>query len=191
LDSAAQIGLEFRFGILPGLQGGLQRTNDRDIQFFAQYAVLSQSPRLPINVAVIGTIDGANNFKDSKSPAVGAIVSRTFSKYGAVYVEPVWVNNSNPAPNDLVDDNDTFFVGVGGRVQIRKNTYVVGEVIPRVNGFAPGVNNVGIGLEKHVGGHVFQINFEKGFGTTMTQIARGGPESDSWFIGFNITRKFF
>jgi hypothetical protein len=191
LDSAAQIGLEFRFGLLPGLQGGLQRTNDRDIQFFAQYDVVSQSSRLPFNVAVVATIDGANNFKDSKSPGIGAIVSRTFGKYGALYVEPVWVNNTNPQPADLVDDNNTVFIGVGGRVQVRKNTYVVAEVIPRVGGFEPGVNNVGVGVEKRVGGHMFQINFQKGFGTTMVQIARGGPESDSWFIGFNVTRKFF
>jgi hypothetical protein len=191
LDSAAQIGLEYRFGLLPGLQAGLQRTSDRDIQFFAEYDVLSQSPRLPINVAVIGTIDGANNFKSDKSPGIGAIVSRTFGTYGAAYVEPVFVNNTNPQPNALVDHNSTFFIGVGGRVQVRKGTYVVAEVIPRVAGYEPGVNNVGVGLEKHVGGHMFQINFQKGFGTTMAQIARGGPELDSWFIGFNITRKFY
>ena len=34
--------------------------------------------------------------------------------------------------------------------------------------------------------------FERGFGTTLGQIAsRGGVTADSWFIGFNISRKFF
>jgi uncharacterized beta barrel domain-containing protein DUF5777 len=90
-----------------------------------------------------------------------------------------------------VDHNNTFFIGVGGRVQIHKDTYVVLEAMPRVNGYKPGVNGGGFGIEKHVGGHIFQLNFGKGFGTTMAQIARGGPESNDWFIGFNLTRKFF
>jgi hypothetical protein len=190
-DSAAQIGLEYRIGLFPGLQAGLQRTSDRDIQFFAQYSVLTQSKSMPISVSAIGTIDGTNNFRDSKSPGVGAIVSREFPKVGAIYFEPIWVNNTNPDPKELADHNDTFFIGVGGRVQIRKDTYIVVEAMPRVNGYKPGVNGGGFGIEKHVGGHIFQLNFGKGFGTTMAQIARGGPASNDWFIGFNLSRKFF
>lgn len=190
-DSAAQIGLEYRIGLLPGLQGGLQRTSDRDIQFFAQYSVFTQSKSMPISLSAIGTIDGTNNFRDSKSPGVGAIVSREFPKVGAIYFEPIWVNNTNPEPKELADHNDTFFIGVGGRVQIRKDTYIVVEAMPRVNGYKPGVNGGGFGIEKHVGGHIFQLNFGKGFGTTMAQIARGGPASNDWFIGFNLSRKFF
>ena len=34
------------------------------------------------------------------------------------------------------------------------------------------------------------INFSRGLGTTMGQVARGGSEDD-WFIGFNISRKFW
>jgi hypothetical protein len=190
-DSAAQIGLEYRIGLLPGLQGGLQRTSDRTIQFFAQYSVLEQSEKMPVSISAIGTIDGTNNFKDSKSPGVGAIVGRTIGKVASVYFEPIWVNNTNPEPKELVDENNTFFIGVGGRVQIVKDTYIVLELTPRVNGYKPGVNGGGFGIEKHVGGHIFQLNFGKGFGTTMAQIARGGPESNDWFIGFNLSRKFF
>jgi hypothetical protein len=190
-DSAAQIGLEYRFGILPGLQGGLQRTSDRDIQFFAQYNVVEQSDHMPISLSAIGSIDGTNNFKDSKSPGIGAIVGRTFGKIGAFYVEPIWVNNTNPQPKELVDDNSTFMIGIGGRVQVRKDLYIVVEAMPRVGGYEPGVNGGGFALEKHVGGHIFQINFSKGFGTTMAQIARGGPAGNDWFIGFNLTRKFY
>ncbi len=28
-------------------------------------------------------------------------------------------------------------------------------------------------------------------GSTMAQIARGGPEPRNWYLGFNITRKFY
>ena len=39
--------------------------------------------------------------------------------------------------------------------------------------------------------HVFQVNFSNGFGNTMGQLARGGTSSDDWYLGFNISRKFF
>ena len=47
------------------------------------------------------------------------------------------------------------------------------------------------GIEKRAGGHVFQLNFSNGFGTTMGQLARGGTGSEDWYLGFNISRKFF
>ena len=48
-----------------------------------------------------------------------------------------------------------------------------------------------VAIEMRAGGHSFQINFSDGFGTTMAQIARGGFDSDDWYLGFNISRKFF
>jgi len=38
---------------------------------------------------------------------------------------------------------------------------------------------------------MFQLNFGDAFGTTMTQIARGGPDGSNWYLGFNISRKFY
>jgi Membrane bound beta barrel domain (DUF5777) len=37
LDSGAQIGLEYRFGIVPNGEIGIHRTSDRTIEFFSQY----------------------------------------------------------------------------------------------------------------------------------------------------------
>ena len=37
LDSGAQIGLEYRFGIVPNGEIGIHRTSDRTIEFFTQY----------------------------------------------------------------------------------------------------------------------------------------------------------
>ena len=42
LDSGAQIGLEYRFGLMRGLQAGIHRTSDKTIEFFAQYSLLQQ-----------------------------------------------------------------------------------------------------------------------------------------------------
>jgi hypothetical protein len=191
VDGSAQIGLEFRFGLLPGTQIGIHRTSDRTIEFFGQHQLLRQSDRVPVGLDVYATAEGTNNFRDRYSPALGAVISRTIGRHGAIYAHPMWINNTNPLPSELTDDdNDTFIVGIAGRLRIRPNVYVVVESVPRF-GFTPDANYLSFALEKRWGGHMFQINFSNGFGTTLTQIARGGFNYDDWFLGFNISRKFF
>ncbi len=190
-DGGAQIGLEYRFGILRGTQVGINRTSNRTIEFFAQHDLLNQRNGAPVGIAIIGLAEGTNNFRDSYSPGVGAIISRELGDRGALYVEPVWINNTNPLPEELVDDNDTFLVGLGARLRVRPTVYVFVEATPRVAGFDPDVTQVSFGFEKRAGGHTFQMNFSNGIGTTFAQIARGGSSNDDWYIGFNISRKFF
>src|SRR4026209_1918665 len=90
----AQIGLEYRFGIIPNGQIGINRISNRTIQFFALYDFIRQD-RFPVEVSAFGSIDGTNNFRDSYSPSVGAVISRTIGEYVGLYVEPIWVNNTN------------------------------------------------------------------------------------------------
>ncbi len=190
-DSGAQIGLEYRVGILPATEIGIHRINDRTIEFFLQRGIFRQGGRAPVSVDAWLTAEGTNNFRDSYSPSVGAVISRSVGRHGAVYVEPIWVDNSNALPSEVVDHNSTFMVGLGARVRVRPTVYLVAETAPRVSGFDPGAHYASVAIEKRVGGHAFQINFSNGFGTTMAQIARGGVSRDDWFIGFNISRKFF
>ena len=190
LDSGAQIGLEYRFGLARGLQAGIHRTSNKTIEFFGQYNLMTQDADRPVGVGLFASIDGTDNFRDSYSPAVGLVLSRELGRNGAVYFEPIYVNNSNPLPDALADDNDTFLFGLGTRLRIRPTVYVVAEVIPRV-GFDPGTTYGTFGVEKRAGGHTFQLNFSNGFGTTMGQLARGGTGSEDWYLGFNISRKFY
>ena len=122
---------------------------------------------------------------------MGAILSRTIGDWAAFYVEPIWVNNTNPLNRTLVAHNDTFIVGVAARFRIRPTVYVVVEGAPRAAGDKPDAAHRGFAIEKRAGGHTFQLNFTDGFGTTMGQIARGGPVEKNWYLGFNISRKFF
>jgi Membrane bound beta barrel domain (DUF5777) len=191
LDTGAQIGLGLRYGLFPGTQIGVYRTSDRTVEFTTEHQVKGQTDRFPITISAYGAIDGTNNFRDSYSPALGAVLSRTFATYAAVYVEPIWVDNSNLLPSELVDHNDTFLVGLGARIRIRPSVYVVVEGSPRAAGYRPDVSQLSFGIEKRVGGHMFQLNFSNGFGTTISQIARGGSARDKWFLGFNISRKFY
>jgi uncharacterized beta barrel domain-containing protein DUF5777 len=190
LDLGAQIGLELRYGLRTGTQVGINRTSDRTIQFFAQHELLRQAS-FPLTIDVLGVAEGTNNFRDSYSPGLGAVVSRTIGDVAALYVQPVWLNNTNPLPSELDDHNDSMVLGLGARVRIRPTVYLVAEGAPRVAGYDPAVTHLSFGLEKRAGGHLFQLNFSNSFGTTFGQIARGGTSHDDWYLGFNITRKFY
>ncbi len=189
IDGSALIGLEYRFGIMTGTQVGIHRTSDRTIEFFGQHELVRQREGVPVTIDAWASIEGTNNFKDDYSPAVGAIISRTFGRHGAAYLHPLWVNNSNPS-SSAIGDNNTFILGVGLRLRVLPTVYLVGEAAPRF-GFTPSHTQIAFGVEKRAGGHTFQINFSNGPSTTLVPIARGGFDYDMWFLGFNISRKFF
>ena len=113
-----------------GLQVGIHRTSDRTIEFFTQYSLCSRARRA-VRPRRHRLDRRHQQLPDSYSPALGVVVSRELGRYGAIYVEPMWVNNSNPLPCELVDDNDTFMFGLGARIRIRPTVYLVGEFMPR------------------------------------------------------------
>jgi hypothetical protein len=190
-DNGAQIGLEYRFGLMRGLEVGIYRTSNRTIEFFGQRNLLQERDSHPIGLGIIASIDGTDNFSDEFTPAVGLAVSRTLGGVSTVYVEPIYVGNVNIAEDFISADDNTFVLGLGARLRIRPTVYLVGEFDPRLAGYDAGVNLGSFGLEKRAGGHTFQINFSNGIGTTMGQIARGGTGRQDWYVGFNISRKFF
>jgi hypothetical protein len=191
LDNGALTALELRFGVAPGTQLGVHRSAlGKTIAFFAERDVMSGGS-VPLDVSAFASIEGTGNFKDSYSPAIGGVFTRILGSAGAIYIEPIFVGNTNTEPSDFVEHNSTFFIGLGTRLQFRRNTYVVAEWSPRVAGFDPGVDAIAFGFEKRVGGHMFQLNFSNHFATTMAQIARGGNNNDDWYFGFNLVRKFY
>ena len=191
-DSAALIGLELRYGLLPGTQVGVHRTSDKTIEIFGQQNLMQQKPDgHPLGMDIIATYEGLNNMKDQKMGALGLLVSRKAGRIAAFYAEPMVVFNSKTNPTDPSTDTNTGMIGLGTRVRIRPTTYLIYEITPRFAGYRPNVDQMSFGLEARAGGHTFQVNFSNGFGTTLGQIARGGIDNNSWFIGFNISRKFF
>jgi hypothetical protein len=191
MDSGALIGFEFRFGVIPGGQVGFYRTSDSTIQLFSQYDVFKQSANMPVGIAAFGSIEGTDNFTDKYSPSIGAVISREIGTRAAVYAHPFWVNNTNPEPSDLVDDNSTTVIGFGLRLRVLSATYFVVEAAPRASGYAPGTTHVSFGVEHRAGGHLFQLTFANNQGTTLANVARGGPSGNNWYLGFNLARKFF
>lgn len=190
LDGGAQIGLEYRFGILPNGQIGMHRTSDKTIELFGEYGLTRQGSQMPFETAVFVSIEGTNNFQDEYSPAIGLILARRVGASAAFYFEPIFVGHSNVFEPRVNDDN-TFMIGLGARVRVRPTVYLVGEFTPRVSGYAPFDDQGSFAIEKRAGGHVFQLNFSNAFGTTMGQIARQHFAGNNWYMGFNISRKFF
>jgi hypothetical protein len=188
LDQGAVVGFEYRFGIARHVQAAVYRTAfDKSLQFYGKYDAVRQGESIPVSLSALVSVEGADNFQERYSPALGVVVSRMAGDRLAVYATPVWVHNTAALVNI---DRDTVFVGVGGRVRVSSTVYVVGEMAPRAGGYSPDKAAYGFGVEKRVGGHLFQINFNNGQGTTFGQLARGGL-ADSLFLGFNLARKFF
>jgi len=187
-DGGAQVGLEVRYGLLRGTQIGVHRTSDRSIQFFGQHSVLSERDGRALGLDALVTAEGSDNFQEHYRMGLGALISRTAGGVASLYAEPIVVINANPFDTG---DQTTFMVGLGARVRVRPTVYAIGEITPRVAGFDPGAHQISFGIEKRAGGHLFQINFSNDFATTLGQLAGGARDYDNWYIGFNISRKFF
>jgi Membrane bound beta barrel domain (DUF5777) len=193
LDTGARIGLELRYGLAPNAQVGVYRTSDKTVELFGQYAFLRQGAGSPIEASALLALDisnvGQQGADSEYSPVVGAILTRMVGEVAGLYVEPIWVHHANLFQPNVTDD-DTFMIGLGARVRILDTVYVVGELAPRT-GYDPGVMHGSFAIEKRAGGHLFSINFSDSFATAFGQIARGGVSGSDWYLGFNISRKFY
>jgi hypothetical protein len=192
IDNGAQIGFEYRFAPIRHVELVAYRTNfDRTIQLYAKYDAIHQNSQTPLSVSGLLSIEGGDNFQTRYAPSVGASISRQIDDHVALYAVPMWVHNVSPLLASItgVKDN-TFFIGLGGRVRIRPTVYVSAEVSPRVAGTKVNDTEYAFAIEKRAGAHLFQLNFGNSQGTTFAQTASGGLPK-ALFMGFNLTRKFF
>lgn len=203
LDDGAVIGLEYRYSVTSNLQAGIHRNLlSKTIQFLGKWDPVRQGERIPIALSVSASVEGLNNFREKRQPAIGITLSRTAGDRLAVYATPLFVWNSKSV--DIIEGHDhslepiglehghhsdTLFLGLGTRLRFSPTGYFVAEFSPRLSGYDPNANAWGIAIEKWTRGHTLQLNFGNFFGSTPGQLARGGNEGQV-FMGFNITRKF-
>jgi Membrane bound beta barrel domain (DUF5777) len=205
-DAAAQIGFGLRFGLFHGSQLGIYRTSNRTIQLHLQQELLRRA-QSPVGLSVVGSVEGLDNFGLSAepqppplhefSPSIALVLSRQLGTRGAVYAEPSWVGHTRVDPSAPGTDDSTLVLGLGARLRVTRTMSFVGEYHPRLAGYEGDLGSgatesvATFGIEGRVGGHSFQLNFSNALGTTPAQIARGQQGRAGWFIGFNLTRKFF
>jgi hypothetical protein len=188
-DEAAQVGLELRFGLLSGTQIGVHRTSDRTIQIFGQHNFLSERREAPLGLDALVAYEGENNMREEHKGIFGLVVSRNLFQHVAAYAVPLFI--TNPNRSDLSGSDDyTVMIGLGARARVLRSMYLLAEFAPRF-GFDPGAQHLSFAVEGRAGGHSFQLNFSNGFGTTLAQIGKSGIDYDQWYLGFNISRKFF
>jgi hypothetical protein len=200
-DSGAQIGLELRFGLFDGTQLGLYRTSDKTIQLFAQQRLLRQGGGLPFALDAYATWEGADNLQAQHAPGIALVLARTLGERAALYAMPAFVGNTNTT--DAGGDDDTILLGLAGRLRLGEDYAIVAEAAPRLWGHEHQEVHLTFGFERRAGGHNFQLNFSNAIGSTLAQVARGGgavqhdghthghEEGRSWYIGFNLGRKFY
>jgi hypothetical protein len=205
-DGGAQIGFGLRFGLFRGTQLGVYRTSDRTILLHAQQELLREDGS-PVGLSLVGGVEGLNNFGLSEpppdgtlhefSPSIGLLLSRRLGSRGSVYLQPQWVGNTRIVPSAPGNDDGSFLLSLGARLRLTRTMSLLGELHPRLAGYAGDLGSgdasslATFGVEWTVGGHAFQINFSNALGTTPAQVARGAQGAEGWFIGFNLSRKFY
>ena len=194
-DSAARIGLELRYGLRPGTQVAIFRTNDRAIQLSAQQSLLQQTEGRGLGwlgLDAFVAVDGADNFTEDFATSLGAIVSHVFAKKAAIYAHPYYVWNVAEGPEVEGSPDWAMILGLGIRYRLgQSKVYLVAEAAPQLGGLKGGVDHVTFGIERRAGAHMFQFTVSNNLGTSMRQVARGGVNSGDWYVGFNLTRRFF
>ena len=90
-----------------------------------QRQIVGQDADFRCTIDAIAATEGTDNFTDSYSPAL-RISCRRYND-AAVYSEPIWVNDGNANPSELVDDDSSFMLGLGTRVRLTIPVYGVFE----------------------------------------------------------------
>lgn len=205
LDQAnTRIG--FDYGLSNRIMVGFGRSSvGKELDAFIKYRPIWQSNDpggSPVSVVLISGItlntapwafpDRKNYFHSRLAYFHEVIIGRKFTEGFSLQLNPLLVHrNLVPGAND---ENNTFALGVGGRLKLSKRTAFVVDYQPVLSGRQAGTKDMlAVGFDIETGGHVFQLHFtnatgmnEKAFTTNTTD--------DFWKgdirFGFNLSRVF-
>ena len=171
----------------------MHRTSDRTIQIFDQHSFWQERDGHPLGLDAIVTIEGTNNMHDEISSAIGLLASRKVGGLIALYAEPIYIFNTRPELlTNLSSDNDTLMLGLGDGFVFGQDGVPGRRDDPAALGFSARGDTDQLRDRGSTRRPPFQFNVGNGFGTTLGQLAHnGGFDFDHWYIGFNISRKFF
>lgn len=180
LDQAfVRLGLEY--GITDRLGVGLGRNSvDKTMDGNLRYKLLQQSSGenpMPVTLTLFGNaaLKLSPRSQDSPTPietrqrlsyTMQVLVARKFSDELSLQLMPTLIHRN--AVDQLVELNDQFAVGLGGRYKISGSVALTSEYYYRVNVPAgnPYHNSFGLGVDIETGGHVFQLVISNSLGLT-------------------------
>lgn len=206
LDQAT-IRLGFEYGVGERLSVGIGRSSyQKAYDGFVKYKILRQSSgdrTMPLTMTWFSSMDlfslkwqdteRKNYFSSRLSFVHQLLLARKFSDKFSLQVSPTFIHKNLVLTE--ADDNDTFAMGVGGRLKLTQRVSVNAEYFYLMPGSVADnfVNPLSIGFDIETGGHVFQLHFtntqpmfERGFITET----RGKWTNGDIYFGFNLSRVF-
>ncbi len=206
LDQAT-IRLGFEYGIGERLSVGIGRSSyQKAYDGFVKYKILRQSSgdrTMPLTMTWFSSMDlfslkwqdteRKNYFSSRMSFVHQLLLARKFSDKFSLQLSPTFIHKNLVLTE--ADDNDTFAMGVGGRLKLTQRVSVNAEYFYLMPGSVADnfVNPLSIGFDIETGGHVFQLHFtntqpmfERGFITET----RGKWTNGDIYFGFNLSRVF-
>ena len=206
----ANIHLGLEYGITDWVMIGIGRgTYQKTFDSFVHFSILRQSSgkkTMPLSLSAYTTMainslkwenpDQENYFSSRLAYTFHIMLARKFSERLSLQLSPSLVHKN--MVETLLDANDLFSIGMGGRFKLTKRLSINGEYYyvfrPQhstdVDLFH---NSLSLGLDIETGGHVFSLLItnsqpmvEKGF---ITETSGNWLDGDIRF-GFNISRVF-
>lgn len=208
IDPGAAILLQLSFPVNENLMLDFFRSRHfGDIEFAAKYRFLRERTdgSIPLSLAVkagmnwesTNTIDNRSRTDSENFHYFGQLIlTKSFGDRLSVDVVPGILLNGN---SQIEDDETLVTVGLGGRVRLFDEFSIFGEWVPIVSGFTGTLALTGrpnrfdtwaAGVERKIGGHVFQIFISNSVGLATDQYMNGGDLDldESFHLAFNIYR---
>ncbi len=200
LDGTAYILFSFGYGITDDLMMTIGRSRlYQEWEFNVDWAFLEQGGNgsLPFSASLH---TGGSLVSQDEPPGaewsgrfrLSALVSLScqLNDRVSLLLVPAFSSNTNFWEPD---SEGTFALGIGGRFVVFDEVSVIAEWVPHLAGYNDRYPGWGLGVEKNIGGHVFQFFVTNSIGLTAAQYLPGGDLSlrDGDFrVGFNIFRIF-
>lgn len=204
LDGPAYILLSLGYAFTDQLMVTVGRSNfNQEWELYADYKLFAPprgserplSGTLHVGGSLVGVDRPAGDVWASRF-RFNALLSLSWKVTGrlSLLAVPAFASNTNFMQPD---SEGTFSLGIGGRMLMFDDTSIIGEWVPVLAGYKVFGNGWGLGLEKKIGGHVFQVFVTNNFGLTAAQYIPGGDLGefqtrffDRFRFGFNIFRTF-
>ena len=203
----ANTRLGFQYGINDWIGIGIGRsTLGKELDGNIKVKILRQSKglrKMPLSLSYFGSMavstlkwqftDRDNYFSSRISYANQLLIARKFSPGISLQLMPTMIHRN--LVDSIIDDNDVWALGAGGRFKVSKRVSVNAEyyyVLSKQTA-QDFTNSFSIGVDLETGGHVFQLYMTNSVGIIEEQFiprTEGKWANGDIHIGFNISRAF-
>jgi hypothetical protein len=200
LDGPAYILFSFGYGITDKLMVSVARSRlYQEWDFNADWAIIEQGKKSSLPFSVTFHAGGSLVSQDEPQAVdwsgrfrINALLSlcHQLNDRISLLVVPAFSSNTNFWE---ANSEGTFGLGIGGRFMVIDDLSFIAEWVPVLAGYADEYSGWGVGLEKKIGGHVFQLFVTDSIGIIASQYLPGGDlrlGDGDFRIGFNIFRTF-